>query len=186
VADLLGRGVHPITVTGIAWLVGIGAAAAAAGGRYHLALAAWLANRVLDGLDGVLARRTGRQSDLGGYLDLVLDFTIYALLPAAIVMSRPSLSTALAALALLASFYVNAAGWMYLSAVLERRDRGAESHGEQTVVTMPDGIVTGTETIVFYSLFLLFPGNAAPLFLVMAALVMATALQRIVWAWRVL
>lgn len=174
---------HPITVTGIAWLVGIGAVAAAAGGRYRLALAAWLANRTLDGLDGVLARRTGRQSDLGGYLDLLLDFTIYALLPVGLVMSRPSLSVALAALALLASFYVNAASWMYLSAVLERRAAGAAARGEQTSVAMPGGIVTGTETIVFYALFLLFPGNLAPLFLVMAALVVVTALQRLIWAW---
>ncbi|HEU4699137.1 MAG TPA: CDP-alcohol phosphatidyltransferase family protein [Gemmatimonadales bacterium] len=175
---------HPLAVTLLGFGAGLVAALAAARQAYGVALVAWLANRVLDGLDGVLARETRRVSDFGGYLDLLLDFLVYALVPLGIVAGRPSLALALAALVLLAAFYVNAASWMYLAAVLERREAGAAARGEQTVVTMPRGLIEGTETMVFYALFLLLPGNVAPLFLVMAALVAVTVAQRVWWAWR--
>jgi phosphatidylglycerophosphate synthase len=165
---------------------GVAAAAVAARGQYGAGLLCWALNRVLDGLDGVLARATGRQTDFGGYLDTLLDFLVYALVPLGLVVGRPSLPVALAALVLLAAFYVNAASWMYLSALLERRAQGAALRGEQTSVTMPGGLVAGSETILFYALFFLMPGNLAPLFLVMAALVGVTVVQRAAWGWSAL
>jgi hypothetical protein len=65
-----------------------------------------------------------------------------------------------AGLALLGSFFVNAASWMYLSAVLERRGAGAAARGERTTVTMPPGLIAGAETVVLYTLFLVFPGGS--------------------------
>ncbi len=49
---------------------------------------------------------------------------------------------------------------------------------------MPTALVEGTETIVFYSLFMLFPGALAPLFGLMAALVWVSVFQRLFWAVR--
>jgi phosphatidylglycerophosphate synthase len=146
-----------------------------ADGAATCALALWLANRVLDGLDGTLARVQGAQSDVGGYVDLLLDFVVYAAIPFGLVLGRPSVATALAALALVGSFYVNAASWMYLAALLERRGVGARSRGELTSITMPEGLIGGSETVVLYTLFL---------FSAMAALVVVTAAQRLVWAVR--
>jgi hypothetical protein len=79
---------------------------------------------------------------------------------------------------------VNAASWMYLAAILERRGAGAAARGELTTITMPRGLVGGTETVVFYALFLALPRTLVPLFILMTALVLVTVMQRLVWAVR--
>ena len=185
-ATAVGGQVHPMAVTLAAFALGLGAAAAAAVGANRAGLALWLANRVLDGFDGTLARAQGRQTDLGGYVDIVLDFVVYAAIPLGLVLGAPPGpgTLALAALAMLASFYVNAASWMYLSAILERRGAGAVARGESTTVTMPRGLVGGTETIVLFALFFVLPTMQVRLFVLVTALVVATALQRLVWAIR--
>ena len=120
----------------------------------------------------------------GGYLDILLDFVVYAALPIALYWSNQSNANALALALLLASFYVNSASWMYLSAVLEKRAAGATARGELTTVTMPGGLVGGAETILFYSIFLIFPNALFWLFLLMAAAVMAGVFMRLRWARR--
>ena len=183
-ARLLGPRVAPNAVTVFALLVGLAAGAAAWRRAYGVALALWALNRLLDGLDGTLARVHGRQTDFGGYLDILLDFAVYTAVPTGLALGRPTLPVLAAGLALLGSFFVNAASWMYLSAVLERRGAGAAARGERTTVTMPPGLIAGAETVVLYTLFLVFPGRLAELFGVMAALVYATVGQRLVWARR--
>lgn len=177
--------VHPTAVTGAALLLGVAAAAATWRGAFGVALLLWIGNRVLDGLDGIVARLHGRTSDLGGYLDLVVDFVVYAAIPVAFAL-RPGADPALgrATIVLLAVFYVNAATWMVLSSVLEKRGRGAAASGESTSVTMPEGLVGGAETAVLYGLFFLLPERLVLLFLVMASLTAVTALQRVWWAVR--
>lgn len=174
----------PIAVTVLGGAVGVAAAMAAWQGAYAPALALWLANRVLDGLDGTLARTTGRQSDLGAYLDIVLDHVVAAALALGLAVAAGTAEALLAVAVLLASFYVNGATWMYLAALLEKRRAGAAARRELTSVTMPSGLIEGTETVVFYSLFLILPGALVPLFGLMAALVFVTAGQRIVWVAR--
>ncbi len=187
VARAIGPGLSPTLVTVLACLVGIGAAVAAAAGHFGMGLALWLLNRGLDGLDGTLARVHDRQTDFGGYLDILLDFVVYAAVPVGLACGAWEAAAPwlpFAGLALLASFFVNAASWMYLSALLERRQAGAAARAELTSVTMPPGLVAGTETVIFYSCFFLFPRRLAELFALMAALVAATIAQRVVWARR--
>jgi len=86
----------------------------------------------------------------------------------------------------MATFYVNAAAWMYLSAVLEKRSAGAADHGEQTTVTMPEGLIGGTESMLVYAAFFFIPGQLRIAFSVFAALVAITVVQRMIWAQRVL
>ncbi|NUR33500.1 MAG: CDP-alcohol phosphatidyltransferase family protein [Gemmatimonadaceae bacterium] len=181
-AHALGRRVAPMTVTLAGFVAGLAAAIAAAFGTRDVALLLWIVNRVLDGFDGTLARAQGAQSDLGGYVDLLLDFVVYAAIPLGLVLGAPSLPRAVAAVALVGSFYVNAASWMYLSALLERRGDGARARGELTSVTMPAGLIGGTETIVFYTLFFAWPAQLVALFAVMTALVLVTVVLRLAWA----
>ncbi|HET8649088.1 MAG TPA: CDP-alcohol phosphatidyltransferase family protein [Gemmatimonadales bacterium] len=181
VARQLG-GVAPGLITATGLVVGLAAGAAGAYRAYGVGVGCWILSRVLDGLDGVQARTHRRQSDLGGYVDQVSDFLIYAAVPVGLVIGRPEASLAMPALWLLASFYVNAASWMYLSAILERRGLGATIRGEQTTITMPDGLIGGSETILFYLAFFLVPAHLAGLFIVMAVLVGITAVQRVAWA----
>lgn len=182
-ARALGPAVPPWAVTLAGLAAGLAAAAALSAGAHGAGLALWLANRLLDGLDGVLARATGRESDWGGYLDLLADFAVYAAVPlgvaAGVAHTEPRAFAA--AGVLLAAFYVNAASWMLLSALLEKRARADQRRG-QTALAMPAGLVEGTETIVFYSLFVLFPAHAVPLFAAMAVAVAVTAAQRVAWA----
>jgi phosphatidylglycerophosphate synthase len=184
IARAAGRRVPPLVVTLAGFACGLAAAVLAARGRHGAALALWIANRALDGLDGTLARAQGTQSDLGGYVDIVLDFIVYAAIPIGLVVGAPGMPLAVAALAMLASFYVNAASWMYLSAILERRGAGARQRGELTSVTMPEGLIGGTETVVAYTLFLLLPRHLVTLFWLMTVLVVVTVAQRLTWAAR--
>lgn len=182
VARLLGAHVAPNTVSAIAFVVGLSAAAAAARSLIGWSVGLWLANRVLDGFDGTQARVHARQSDFGGYLDIMLDFTVYAAIPLALIVADPAL--AFAGAVLQATFFVNAASWMYLSAVLERRQAGAATTGELTTVTMPPGVVAGTETIILFTLILAWPAARGTLFWTMAALVGVNVVQRLWWACR--
>lgn len=175
--------VSPNTITVLAAVVGLVAAGAAATSLYRPALGLWLANRVLDGLDGLVARRCNRQSDFGGYLDIVLDFVVYALVPIGIYWGMPTHAAAVSLIFLLGSFYVNSASWMYLAALLEKRQAGAAVCGELTSVTMPVGLIGGTETILFYCACLLWPAQLPWLFSLMAGLVIVGVGWRLRWAY---
>lgn len=176
------RGVHPIAITLVAFIPGIGAAVAAADSRHTLAVGLWLLNRVLDGLDGTVARQRERQSDLGAYLDILMDVVVYAAVPIGIAVALDSRGAWIAAAALLATFYVNTISWAYLAAILERRAATTDRTDRATAVVMPGGLVEGAETIVVFCVMLAVPAWAETLFWVMAAAVAVTVGQRVVWA----
>jgi phosphatidylglycerophosphate synthase len=178
--------VHPTAVTALAVVPGVGAAVAAGAGLPALAVALWLANRVLDGLDGAVARRSGRQTDLGGYADILLDVVVYAAVPLGIAAGLDSRAGWVAAAVLLATFYVNAISWSYLSALLERRGAGASARGDTTSVTMPPGLVEGAETVVLFTVALAVPAWSVAVMWVMAGAVLVGVGQRVVAARRAL
>lgn len=89
----------------------------------------WFLNRLFDGLDGSLAREQDAASDFGGYLDIVLDFAVYAAIPLGLALGQPAAANFVALALLLASFYVNAASWIYLAALLEKRQQGQWRRG---------------------------------------------------------
>lgn len=180
------RGVPPNALSLLALLLGLAAAASAARGAWGIGLALWLANRVTDGLDGTVARLADTQSDFGGYLDILLDFIVYAAVPLGFAIQSSDRLVLLWAVALEGIFFVNACSWMYLSAVLEKRASGARATGELTTVTMPPALVAGFETVVFFALFYLFPARLPLLFGLMTTLVGINVVQRLVWARRVL
>ncbi len=66
-------GISPDGLTLFGFAIGVLALPFLALGWYGAALAAIVLNRLLDGLDGALARRRGL-SDAGGFLDISLDF----------------------------------------------------------------------------------------------------------------
>ncbi len=174
--------VSPLAMSALALLVGLLASYAAYQQAYLWAFGLWYLNRALDGLDGLIARLTDSQSDLGGYVDIVTDYVIYAALPIGLVAGAPSNERYLALAFLLASFYVNSASWMYLAAILEKRS--AHSPDTDTTIVMPAGLIGGVETIVVYGVFLLFPAHIIWLFSIFGTLVLFTAFQRVVWAKR--
>jgi len=174
--------IPPVLPTLLALLTGLVAAYFAARQSTGLSFAIWLLSRFLDGFDGLIARIQGTQSDFGGYLDILLDFLIYAIVPIGLVLGHPSTQNYLALAIMLASFYVNSTSWMYLSAILEKR--AVHDPDTLTTVVMPAGLIGGAETITMYCIFLLFPNWIALLFSLFAALVFVTVLQRLTWAWK--
>jgi len=174
--------VSPMTMSMLALAAGLLASYAAYRQQYLWAFGLWYMNRALDGLDGLIARMHDQQSDLGGYVDIVTDYVIYASLPIGLVAGSPSNERYLALAFMLAAFYVNSASWMYLAAILEKRS--AHDSDTQTTIVMPAGLIGGFETIIVYGVFLLFPTHITLLFSLFGVLVLFTAFQRVVWAWK--
>jgi phosphatidylglycerophosphate synthase len=167
----------PMAITLLGFVLGLGAAWCASQGGYIAAFILFWFGRICDGLDGAVARLTNKQSALGGYIDLMCDFIVYAAIPIGIWWSMQLPGAALALITMLAAFYVNAASWMLLSAIVENKQT-------TTTVAMSTGIIEGFETLLAYSLFLLLPASHVGLFYGFALLVFISALQRVVWAVR--
>ncbi len=176
--DAVGRrladaGVPPLALTGVGWVSGVGACVAAATGQWPLAALLWLANRLLDGLDGPVARRRG-PSDLGGFLDITADFSIYAGFVIAVAIAEPA--ARLACLALLGAYYVSGTALLALSSLLERR---AMAGTDERSLRFTGGLAEGTETIVVYLLFCLLPEHSTAIAWAFTVAVAITAGQRI-------
>lgn len=178
----MGRHSDADTLTAFGPAATLGAALLAATGLPLAATSAWLTDRLLDGLDGPVARQHGTASDLGGYLDVVADTIGYAALPIGVAIGIDDHRTWLAVAVLLGTFFVNTISWSYLAAILEKQGAGASTTGELTTITMPPALIEGTETIVIFSLFTAFSQWATWLLAGMAALVAANTIQRIIWA----
>lgn len=178
------QNIHPNMISLGACAVGIGAGVAAWQHQNGLALGLWYLNRFLDGLDGTVARVNHKQSDFGGYLDIVLDMVAYVSIPLGLAFAYGRLEIFMALAFLFAAFYINSAAWMMLSANLEKRKMGSAANGEMTTVTMPTAIIEGAEAIVFYSLFLLFPSRLAFWFGLLAFLVLVSAIWQVHWGYR--
>jgi phosphatidylserine synthase len=205
---LAGVPADAVTAAGLA--VGVAAALLAAAGHFELALAAWWANRLLDGLDGELARAARRPRRVGGaasvgtapatsargaYLDLMADLLVYAAVPLGLAAGATGSLTGvatdaiggptavwIAAAATAAAYYVNLGSWTLLSALLPRADGAVDP--EATGVRMPAGLVEGTETIVLVSVGLLWPAGAAVTLGATALLTLASAAHRTWWGAR--
>lgn len=99
------HGIHPNFATSAGLLFGLAAAAAYtrwADWRYAtLGLLLMIGWHVMDGLDGQLARETGKASDLGRLLDGVADYSTFVAVYLALALThpRPGLAIALAAAA---------------------------------------------------------------------------------------
>ncbi|MDZ7678832.1 MAG: CDP-alcohol phosphatidyltransferase family protein [Acidimicrobiales bacterium] len=165
----------PSALTSASLVTGVAAGAFAALELFVVALLLWWLSRVADGLDGAVARQRGSTSDLGGYLDQLADTVVYAVVPLGLAFAVDDRATWIACAALLASFYVNSVSWAYLSALMEKRGQAGRT---PTSISMPVGVIEGTETIVLYSLMLALPRWLTGWMWLMTALVVATIAQR--------
>ena len=167
-----------VTLAGLA--LGLLAALLVALGLPGLALVPLLASRIADGLDGAVARASGT-TDFGGYLDIWCDFVFYGAIPLAFVIADPA-TNGVAGAFLLFTFYVN--GTSFLGYAIQAEKRGMETRAQGIKsLYYSNGLLEGTETIVFFVLLCLFPGAFAPLAWVFGGLCLLTAGLR-VWGAR--
>jgi phosphatidylglycerophosphate synthase len=162
-----------VTLVGLGF--GIFAAVTIAFGATYLALVPLLLSRLADGLDGAVARATGK-TDFGGYLDIVCDFLFYGLVPMAFVWMEPQ--NAASGAFLLASFYFNGASFLGYAILAEKHGLETKAQGIKSLY-YSNGLLEGTETIVFFVLLCLFPSAFPVLAWIFGGLCFVTATLRI-------
>lgn len=168
-------------VTALGLVLGLGAAAVLALGLPGwLALLPLLAGRVADGLDGAIARAKGK-SDFGGFADILADFVFYGSVPFAMAVRDPA--QALPAAFLLLTFYINGASFLGYAIVAERRGMETRARGEKSLY-FTAGLLEGTETILLFAAFCLWPGAFVPLAWIFGAACLVTAGARVMLAVR--
>lgn len=172
---LAARGVSANTVTMIGLGAGLLAAGAIALGYFALAFVMIVLNRLIDGLDGAVAR-AATPTDAGGYLDIVVDYVFYASVPLAFALYDP-VTNAVPAAALLASFCLTCASFLAFAIIAAKRGIETSAHGTKSFF-YSTGLVEGTETIAFFLVMAALPAHF-PLFAwVFCGLCVITALQR--------
>lgn len=167
-----GISANAVTVTGM--LIGLMAAAALAQGMFLLALALIIANRLLDGLDGAVARATGL-SDFGGYLDIVADFVFYVSVPLGFALADPA--NALPAAVLLASFTLTGVSFLAFATLAAKRGVETSAHGRKSFF-YNTGLAEGAETIAVFVAMCLWPVCFVAFAYGYAALCLLTVIQR--------
>jgi phosphatidylglycerophosphate synthase len=183
------RGVNANTLTGAGFVVGIGGAIAAGFAQWLPALVLWLASRVLDGLDGAVARAAARRTDAarndhrghaaGGFLDIMADFTVYAAFVVGVALGWGG--SLLPFLAVLAAYYLNGAAFLAFSSAAERTGRTIEDGRSLSFI---GGLAEGAETIAVHAAWCVFPGVAGPIAWAWAGVVGISAVQRTWDGWR--
>lgn len=170
------RGYSADHVTLIGLCLGLFSALLIALGWSLLALIPLLASRIADGLDGAVARAT-RKTDFGGYLDIAADFLFYGAIPVAFVFADPLMNGAAGAF-LLASFYFNGTSFLGYAILGEKHGHKTDAQGQKSLY-YSNGILEGTETIVFFVILCLWPAHFAPVAWAFGALCFVTATLRI-------
>lgn len=169
------RGVSANTVTAGGLVAGVLCAGAVAVQWYGTALVLLVLNRVLDGLDGAVARATA-PTDSGGYLDIVVDYVFYAGVPLAFALAEPA-RNALPAAALLASFCLTATGFLAFAIIAAKRGLESDAQGRKSFF-YSTGLVEGSETIIFFVMMMLIPQWFPYIAVLFALLCVVTAVQR--------
>lgn len=176
---LAGWGISANHVTIAGLLIGVFAGAAIIWEQFIAAVVLILASRALDGLDGAVARATA-PSDFGGFLDIVLDFAFYGLIPLAFIIQDPQ-QNGIAGGLLLLSFYVNGASFLAFATIAQKRGLSTEARGEKSFY-FTTGLAEASETLLVFLAFCLLPGYFAWIAIFFAILCFYTALSRIVQA----
>ena len=179
---LASRGMTADGVTLVGLAVGLLAAFLIVLGWTGVALIALLASRIADGLDGAVARAT-QKTDFGGYLDIACDFLFYGAIPFAFVVLDPT-ANAVAGAWLLTSFYFNGTSFLGYAILAEKRGIETDAQGSKSLY-YSNGLLEGTETIIFFVLLCLFPSYFAIFAWIFGTLCFATATLRLIAARRV-
>ena len=174
--QLLKRNITANQVTVAGFLVGMTAVPLIIFDYTYLALACIILNRLLDGVDGTLARLS-TPTDRGGFLDIVLDFIFYSAIPLAFAIANPE-SNALAAAVLIYAFIGTGCSFLAFAAIAEKRKLTSTEFPDKSFYYL-GGLTEATETIVIFGVMCLFPTYFSLLAYGFAALCAITTVLRI-------
>jgi len=152
---LAALGVSADTLTWTGFVIGLAALPAIGTEHYGLGLILVLVNRLIDGLDGAVARQTS-PTDRGAYLDIVCDFVFYSAVVFAFAVARPM--NAIAGAFLIFSFVGTGSSFLAFAAVAAKRSLTTTSRGAKSIYYL-GGLTEGTETILAFVVFCLAPAS---------------------------
>ncbi|MCA6224966.1 MAG: CDP-alcohol phosphatidyltransferase family protein, partial [Phenylobacterium sp.] len=152
-AALARRGVSANQVSAAGAACGALAGLAIGLGHPLAGLALILASRLLDGLDGAVARHRGT-TDLGGYLDIVCDYVFYLAIPLGFGFAAPA--NLPFALLLTASFTLTAVSFLAYATLAAKRGLETQAHGLKSFF-YSTGLAEGAETLLAFVLMCLWP-----------------------------
>ncbi|MFH1300847.1 MAG: CDP-alcohol phosphatidyltransferase family protein [Planctomycetota bacterium] len=166
------------TVTVGGFVLGMGGCLAIYHQQYRIALTLILLNRLADGLDGCVARRSG-STDTGGFLDFVLDMIFYGGVPFSFALVNEQYL--LPALFLVYSFLGTTGSFLAYAVISAKRGVTSDAEGKKSFYYSV-GLMEGTETVIFFVLFCLLPEQFAMLAWIFGGLCWLTILLRLVTA----
>lgn len=170
-------------ITGVGFIVGMLACFALTVKAYDLAAFFIILSRIFDLLDGVVARIKNQASDWGGYLDIVLDFIIYAAFPFFFALGQPSV--ALAAGFLLFFYMGTATTFLAFATAAAKRGIVTEQTGKKSFYHQ-SGIIGASETVLFMLVCCFYPDGFSAFAAVFGILCWITATQRFLQAQKLL
>jgi phosphatidylglycerophosphate synthase len=138
-----GTSANAITLAGFA--TGLVAAYLIAGHAFLLGAAAIIASRILDALDGAVAR-LATPTDAGGFLDITFDFLFYASIPLAFALADPP-RNALPAAVLLAAFIGTGSSFLAFAALAAKRGLQNTAYPGKSFYFL-GGLTEATETLM--------------------------------------
>jgi len=171
----------PNQLSVIGFAIALAASLAVATGHTWVALALWWVSRLVDGTDGVFARHSGRASDFGAYLDVVLDMAAYGAMVLAFAWLHPDLLPAWMAMLFLYVLCISSA----LALGAQEAKRALPPRDERGL-RLGAGLAEGGETGLAYSVFLLWPEALALTTSLWVAVLVLTVAARTLLAWRLL
>ena len=173
-----GVGANAVTLAG--FLVGLIAAFLIATSAYLAGAIAIFASRLLDGLDGAVARQT-QPTDAGGFLDIALDFLFYASIPLAFAIANPA-QNALPAATLLAAFIGTGSTFLAFATLAAKRGLTNTAYPNKSFFFL-GGLTEGFETLVCFVCMCLWPQHFAVLAYGFSTLCACTIAMRLWWGW---
>ena len=179
---LASYGLRADQVTLLGFAFGIVAAVLIGFGYSWIAILPLLINRMLDGLDGALAR-LDKATDRGAFLDIGLDFLFYAAVPLAFALGNPD-DNALAAGVLLAAFLGTGTSFLAFAVIAEKRGLKSAAYPSKSFYYL-GGLTEGGETILCFLAMCIWPQHFALIAYIYAAMCGVTTLTRLIAGWRI-
>jgi phosphatidylglycerophosphate synthase len=179
---LVRAGVRADAVTWTGFAIGLGAAVCIAHQAFLVGLGLLLLSRLLDGLDGAVARLT-QPTDRGAFLDITLDFLFYASIPLAFAWADPA-RNALAAATLLAAFVGTGSTFLAFAVLAERRRLTSAAYPAKGLYYL-GGLTEATETLLVFAAMCLWPQAFPVIAAGFAGLCVLTVLTRLWAGWQV-
>jgi len=171
------RGVTPDQVTLFGFVIGLLAVPLLAQQLWLSALLMIVLNRILDGLDGALARYQKTANAAGGFLDICVDFLFYAAVPLGFALADPQ-QNALPAAVLLTVFIGTGSSFLAFAIPAEKLNLPRPQFANKSFYFL-NGLTEGTETIAFFVAFCIWPTYFPELAYAFALLAAITVVTRI-------